>query len=214
MATTVIANRTCVTNWCQERDGSSAAYANAEDQLTPIISKEHGLDSNWSWQHKNGTRTNSWRLCQLTFLSEKLLDSYLELSKEERSSLQFLALETLLVERCSLTKDPLVAGKQFMTRCQGQTEKTSKFVADIKPQFKCVYPSESGELAVLLQHFLTGLQPTISLELLLNVKPHSIVKAVKQANEIEYALKFSSKDLVDAHAQWNETKKISAVQEK
>ena len=49
--------------------------------------------------------------------SEKLLDSYLELSEEERSSLQ--TLEKSLVERCSLTKDLLVAGKQFTTRRQG-----------------------------------------------------------------------------------------------
>ena len=55
-----------------------------------------------------------------TLFSEKLLDSYLELSEEERSSLQ--ALEKALVEKCSLTKDPLVAGKQFTTRRQGQTE--------------------------------------------------------------------------------------------
>ena len=41
-----------------------------------------------------------------TLLSEKLLDSYVELSKEERSSLQ--AMEKSLVERCSLTKHPLV----------------------------------------------------------------------------------------------------------
>ena len=65
-----------------------------------------------------------------TLLSEKLLDSYLELSEEERSSLQ--ALEKSLVEMCSLTKDPLVAGKQFTTWRQCQTEKTSEFTADLK----------------------------------------------------------------------------------
>ena len=37
---------------------------------------------------------------------------------------------------------------------------------------------------------------------------------MKQANEIEYALNFSSEDLVDAHVQWNETKEVCAVQEK
>ena len=147
-----------------------------------------------------------------TLLSEKLLDSYLELSEEERSSLQ--ALEKSLVERCSLTKDPLVAGKQFTTRRQGQSERTSEFATDLKRLFKCAYPSESGESAVLLQRLLTGLRPTISRELLLKGKPHSFAEAVKQADEIEYALNFSSEDLGDAHVQRNENKDICAVQEK
>lgn len=147
-----------------------------------------------------------------TLLSEKLLDCYLELSEEERSSLR--ALEKALVERCSLTKDPLVAGKQFTTRRQGQTEKTSEFAADLKRLFKCAYPSESGESAVLLQCFLTGLRPTISRELLLKGKPRSLAEAVKLANEIEYALNFSSEELVDTRDQRNETKEVCAVQEK
>ena len=78
----------------------------------------------------------------LTFLSEKLLDSYLELSEEERSSLP--ALGKSLVERCRLTKDPLVAGKQFTTRLEGQTEKTWEFAADLKRSIHC--------LSVLIVH--------------------------------------------------------------
>ena len=63
-------------------------------------------------------------------LSEKLLDSYVELLEEEKSLLQ--APEKSLVQRCSLTKYPLVTGKQFTTRRQGQKEKTSEFAADFK----------------------------------------------------------------------------------
>ena len=46
------------------------------------------------------------------------------------------------------------------------------------------------------------------------MKPHSFAEALKQANEIEYALNFSSEDLVDADVQQNETKEVCRVQQK
>ena len=83
-----------------------------------------------------------------TLFSERLLDCYMELSEEEKSSL--LVLKKSMVEKCGLTKDPLTAGKQFTARCQGPDEKTSEFAADVNRLFKWAYPTESSESAVLL----------------------------------------------------------------
>ena len=53
-------------------------------------------------------------------------------------------------------------------------------------------------------------QPRVAIER----KPRSLTEAVKLANEIEYALNFSSEELVNTHDQRNETKEGCAVQEK
>ena len=44
--------------------------------------------------------------------------------------------------------------------------------------------------AVLLQHFLTGLRPEISRQLLLRNRPETFTNALKGAEEIEYVLAF------------------------
>ena len=49
---------------------------------------------------------------------------------------------------------------------------------------------ESLDSAVLLQHFLTGLCPEISRQLLLCNRPETFTNALKDAEEIEYALTF------------------------
>ena len=53
---------------------------------------------------------------------------------------------------------------------------------DHDKKFKQAYP---GEAAVLLQRFMTGLQPAISHQLLLMGQPDSLDKAIQQVTEVE-----------------------------
>lgn len=59
----------------------------------------------------------------------------------------------------------------------------------LKKLFKIAYPGEEMTSAVLLQRFLTGLQPEISRQLLLRKKPATFAEALEAAVEIEYAFK-------------------------
>ena len=45
---------------------------------------------------------------------------------------------------------------------------------------------------ILLQRFLTGLLPSLSRQVLLRGKPTSLEQAIKDAEEIEYALSFQT----------------------
>ena len=64
------------------------------------------------------------------------------------------------------------------------------FASTLKRLFKDAYPAESMASAVLLQHFLTGLHPEIGHQLLLRNRPATFTDALKDAEEIEYALVF------------------------
>ena len=86
--------------------------------------------------------------------------------------------------------DALLASRKFIRRSQGSNEKVKDFAFALKQLFKEAYPAESLDSAVSLQHFLTGLRPEISRQLLLRNRPETFTNALKDAEEIEYALAF------------------------
>lgn len=127
-----------------------------------------------------------------TLLRGKLLDYFLDLSEDEKSSMG--ALRTALVERAGLSADPLVAAKKFMARNQGNSESVADYLAELKRSFKRAHPRESLDSTVLLQKFLTGLRSPICQQLLLKGRPDTLQAAAKSAQEIEYALDFDSQN--------------------
>ena len=133
-----------------------------------------------------------------TLLRGKLIDYYVELSKDAKSSLGNL--KTALQERAGVIEDPLAASRQFNQRSQSPDEKVKDFASTLKRLFKNAYPEESMTSAVLLQRFLTGLRPEIGRQLLLRNKPNTFADALKAAGEIEYALGFDDSSREGVHA--------------
>jgi len=123
-------------------------------------------------------------------LRGKLVDYYVDLSEESRASLN--AIKKALMEKSGLAKDSLSAGRLFITRDQGAQEKVTDFADELKKLFVQAYPDEATTSAILLQRFLTGLRTPISRQLLLRGKPETLVNAVKDAREVEYALEFGT----------------------
>ena len=125
-----------------------------------------------------------------TLLRRKLLDIYIELSEGTRANL--VEVKKALMSKAGLTKDPLVAGKEFIARIQQDGESVNTFAADLKLLFGQAYLSEEPTSGILLQRFLTGLLPSLSRQLLLRGKPTTLEQAIKDAGEIEYALSFET----------------------
>ena len=123
-----------------------------------------------------------------TLLRGKLIDDYVELPDATKADLG--RLKAALQDRAGVKEDPLVASKQFNQRSQGSEEKVKDFAATLKRLFKDAYSAESLDSAVLLQRFLTGLRPEIGRQLLLRNRPDTFTNALKDAEEIEYALAF------------------------
>lgn len=63
----------------------------------------------------------------------------------------------------------------------------SIFARDLKLLFGQAYPAEDLMSGILLQWFLTGLEPSLSHQLLLYGKPISLEQVIKDTGEIEYA---------------------------
>ena len=123
-----------------------------------------------------------------TLLRGKLIDDYVELPEATKADLS--RLKAALQDRAGVKEDPLAASKQFNQRNQGLEEKVKDFASTLKRLFKDAYPAESLNSAVLLQRFLTGLRPEIGRQLLLRNRPETFSAALKDAEEIEYALAF------------------------
>ena len=123
-----------------------------------------------------------------TLLRGKLVDYFVELSDETKADLQ--AVKQALMKKAGLVKDPLLAGRLFITRDQGPSENVAEFAEELKKLFVQAYPAEALTSAILLQRFITGLRAPISRQLLLRGKPESLKNAVKDACEIEYAMNF------------------------
>ena len=68
----------------------------------------------------------------------------------------------------------------------------SAFARDLKLLFSQAYTAEDPTSGILLQQFLTGLEPSVSCQLLLRGKPVFLEEAIKDTGEIEYALSFES----------------------
>ena len=125
-----------------------------------------------------------------TLLRGKLVDIYIELSEETRGDLA--EVKKALMSKAGLTKDPLVAGKEFIARIQKDGEPVNTFTSELKLLFSQAYPLEEPTSGILLQRFLTGLLPSLSRQVLLRGKPTSLEQAFKDAEEIEYALSFQT----------------------
>ncbi len=80
-------------------------------------------------------------------------------------------LKGVLSHRTGLKKDSLMAAKSCVERTQHSQEKATDFATELKKLFKQAHPEESLISAVLLRCFVTGLQPTVGRQLLLQGKP-------------------------------------------
>ena len=78
------------------------------------------------------------------------------------------------MSKAGLTKDPLVAGKEFISRIQREGETVHAFTVDLKLLFSQAYLSEMPTSGILLQCFLTGRGKLTLLE-----------QAIKDAGEIK-----------------------------
>ena len=105
----------------------------------------------------------------LTLLRGKLVGIYIELSDTTRADL--VEVRKALMSKAGLTKDPLVAGKEFIARTQQSGETINAFAENLKILFSQAYPSEAPTSGILLQRFLTGLLPSLSCQVLLHGKP-------------------------------------------
>lgn len=94
--------------------------------------------------------------------------------------------------RAGLARDPLTAGKVFISWCQLPGEKAEDFANDLKKIFKDAYPDEELTSVIQLQRFLTGLVALVSRQMLLHGQPTTFEQAVKDAKAIEYALNFET----------------------
>ena len=126
-----------------------------------------------------------------TLLPGKLVDYYVELDEAIKASMKLL--KTALMTRAGLIKDPLTAGKIFISRCQHANEKAEDFANDLRKLFKQAYPDEDVTSGILFQHLLTGLHVPESLQIQLHGQPTTFEPAIKEAMEIEYALNFETK---------------------
>ena len=109
------------------------------------------------WQEDKQLRTLP------TLLRGKLVEYFVELSSEEKSSLE--GVKAALTKRASLKKDPLVAAKHFSSREQGEKESVRDYATQLRKAFAEAYPKEDTVSAVLLQKFMTGLRASITRQL-------------------------------------------------
>ncbi|KAL5497311.1 hypothetical protein EMCRGX_G013768 [Ephydatia muelleri] len=124
-------------------------------------------------------------------LRGKLVEIYVSLRDEEKADLD--TLKRALKESAGLTRDQLSLSKAFSERKQGMQEKVTDFERGLKKLFQEAYPNEkTTSSTVLLQHFLTGLRPEITKQILLQGAPKDIADAVKAAISVERALTFAN----------------------
>ena len=134
------------------------------------------------WQEEKQLRTLP------TLLRGKLVEYFVELSSEEKSSLE--GVKAALTKRAGLKKDPLVAAKHFSSREQGEKESVRDYATQLRKAFAEAYPKEDTVSAVLLQKFMTGLRASITRQMLLKGRPSTMEQAIEEAVVIEEALKF------------------------
>ena len=99
-------------------------------------------------------------------------------------------LNTALMTKAGLIKDPLMAGMMFSSCCQHPGEKAEDFANELRKHFRRTYPEEETSSDVLLQRFVTGLLAPVSCHVLLRRKPTTFAQEIKNAIEIKYALNF------------------------
>eukprot|EP00731_Ephydatia_muelleri_P019398 Em0012g223a len=127
----------------------------------------------------------------LTDVTEgKLVECYVELEADTKKAVNYVKEE--LVKRLRLCREPLEAGKLFMTRSQLERERVTEL---LKKLFKQAYPEEDSTSGILLQRFVMGLKTPVSRQLLLRGKPDTFENAIEAAREIELVLEFESKPM-------------------
>eukprot|EP00731_Ephydatia_muelleri_P033860 Em0040g10a len=128
-----------------------------------------------------------------TLLRGKLVECYVELEADTKKAVNYVKEE--LVKRLRLCREPLEAGKLFMTRSQLERERVMEFAMQLKKLFKQAYPEEDSTSSILLQRFVMGLKTPVSRQLLLRGKPDTFENAIEAAREIELVLEFESKPM-------------------
>ena len=128
-----------------------------------------------------------------TLLRGKLVECYVELEADTKKAVNYVKEE--LVKRLRLCREPLEAGKLFMTRSQLERERVTEFAMQLKKLFKQAYPEENSTSGILLQRFVMGLKTPVSRQLLLRGKPDTFENAIEAAREIELVLEFESKPM-------------------
>ena len=123
-------------------------------------------------------------------LRGKLLDYYLDLGDDDKVDLK--TLNAALKKKVGIDRDPLMASRLFNERSQGTHEKAVDFASELKKLFTQAFPDEDTKSIVLCQRFLTGLQPSISCQVLLHKKPDTFEQAVADAIEVEEALRLNT----------------------
>ena len=104
-----------------------------------------------------------------TLLHGKLVDYYVELDEALKTSMKLL--KTALMMRAGLIKDPITAGKIFISCCQHANDKAEGFTNFLRKLFKQAYPDEEVTSGILLQRLLTGLHMPVSHQILLHRQP-------------------------------------------
>ena len=85
------------------------------------------------------------------------------------------------MKRLRLCREPLEAGKLFMTRSQLERERVTEFAMQLKKLFKQAYPEEDSTSGILLQRpFVMGLKTPVSRQLLLRGKPDTFENAIER----------------------------------
>ena len=92
-----------------------------------------------------------------TLLTGKQLDYYVDLNAEEKADMDTLKMS--LIKKVGLKKNATVAVRDFHDQVQGPTKRARDFAMDLKKKFKQACSGEAATSAVLLQRFMTGLQP-------------------------------------------------------
>eukprot|EP00731_Ephydatia_muelleri_P010420 Em0005g1006a len=128
-----------------------------------------------------------------TLLRGKLVECYVELEADTKKAVNYVNKE--LVKRLRLCREPLEAGKLFMTRSQLERERVTEFAMQLKKLFKQAYPEEDSTSGILLQRFVMGLKTSVSRQLLLRGKPDTFENAIEAAREIKLVLEFESKPM-------------------
>ena len=123
-----------------------------------------------------------------TLLRGNLVDYYMDLSEEEKKSLE--GLKQALERKAGIKKDPLVAAKYFNSRHQDDRERVVDYATQLRKAFIEAYPDEDVGSAVLLQTFLSGLRPSIARQVVLKGRPTTMDKVIEEAVTVEEALRF------------------------
>ena len=186
-------------HWCQKWSGM------AHDSIVlPDVSVEN-FEHAWK-RFRLAATAKQWqeeKQLQIlpTLLRGNLVEYYMDLSEEEKKSLE--GLKQALERKAGIKKDPLVAAKYFNSRHQDDRERVVDYATQLRKAFKEAYPDENVGSAVLLQTFLSGLRPSIARQVVLKGRPTTMDKAIEEAVTVEEALRFggtNSAEEVPVHA--------------